>query len=176
MTTHDERQDHDDERWDGHPLAPASVVRWPASAMWGFGLLQLILTQTWIAFLAAIMLVDVVDNGRTLADVWKLVRKVPLLWLTLIGWPFATIGTILVMRGANELRRFGRYGLAITAAVLTMFAVPVVFLAVIQLPLGVWVLVLLARRDVRARFEAVARGTITPVPPEAPDARADQPA
>ena len=161
MTGHDERNDYDDVRWDGHPLAPAAVARWPASAMWGFGVLQLILVQTWTAFVVAILVVTFfVDDDRTVDDVWRAITRNPSLWMSFVGWPLATGCAIVVIRGANSLRRFRHYWWAVTAGFLTLFAIPVLFLAPVQLPLGVWALAVLARRDVRARFEAVARGTI----------------
>ena len=90
------------------------------------------------------------------------------------GWPLAVAAPILVMRGAGDMRRFRRYWWAVTAGVLTLFAIPIIHLGVFQLPLGLWVLQVLARRDVRARFDAVARGTIPSAPTEASDARADR--
>ena len=174
MTDHDERDDYDDERW-GDQLAPTSVVRWPASAMWGFGVLQLILLQTWTAFVVVLLVIShFVDDDRTFADLWQTITRSELLWMSLAGWPFATAGTIAVIWGANSLRRFRHYWWTVTAACLTLFSVPIICLAPIQLPLGIWVLVVLARRDVRARFEAVARGTIPSPPGEALDARADR--
>jgi hypothetical protein len=157
MTGHDERDDYDDEGW-GDQLAPAPVVHWPASAMWGFGVLQLILLQTWTAFVVALLVIShFVDDDRTLAELWRTITSSELVWMSLVGWPLATACAVVVIRGANDLGRFRHYWWAVTAAFLTLFSAPVVCLAPIQLPLGVWVLVVLARRDVRARFETVAR-------------------
>ena len=161
MTDHDERDDYDDERRD-RPLAADHIVHWPASTMWAFGLLQLIFTQTIIGFLIVLtVVVNFVDGDETLADFWSHVTSNPELWLIPLGWLVATAWTAFVIWAANGMRRYRRYWFAVTAAVLTMFSVPFFYLAVIQLPIGLWVLIVLARRDVRARFEAVARGTIT---------------
>jgi hypothetical protein len=157
MSEHDEREDYDDERW-GDQLAPASAVRWPASAMWACGVLQLLCAQVWVGFVVLLLvLIDLVDDDRTLGEVWEKVRREPALWGTFAVWPVATACAVLVIRGANDLRRFRRYWWAVVAAVLTVFSVPVLCLAVLQVPVGAWVLVVLARRDVRARFEVEAR-------------------
>ena len=158
MSEYDERDDYDDEPRN-RPLAPDHVMRWPASTMWAFGLLQLIFTQTIMTFLIVVtVVVNFVDGDKTLADFWAHVTSNPELWLGPLGWLLATAWTAFVIRAANGMRRYQRYWSAVTAAVLTMFSVPFFYLVVIQLPIGVWVLVVLARRDVRARFEAVARG------------------
>jgi hypothetical protein len=169
MSDHDPRDDYDDELARG-PLAPEHIVRWPASAMWAFGLLQLIFAQMWVALLATtIVLTNFVDDDKTVSEVWDRFKHTEAFWLTLAGWPVATFCTILVMRGGNDLRRFRRYPWVAAGTVLMMLAVPFFYLAVIQLPLGLWVLYFLLRRDVRARFEAVARGTTLPVLSKAPD-------
>lgn len=157
MTDHDERDDYDDEPGRG-PLAAQHIVHWPSSAMWAFGLLQMIFAQMWIAFFATLLVItNFVDDDRTWSDVWDQLKDEEAVWMTLAGWPVATLCTLVVMRGANDLRHFRRYPWVVAGTVLTILAVPFFYLAVIQLPLGLWVLYLLLRRDVRARFEAVAR-------------------
>jgi len=161
MIGHDERDDYDDERWD-YQLPRTSVVRWPASAMWACGVVQLLGVQVWVGFVALLLvLVDLVDDDPALSDVWRKVCGEPALWGTFAAWPFATACALFVIRGANDLRRFRRYRWVVVAAVLTVFSVPVPCLAVLQVPVGVWVLLLLARRGVRARFEADARSVTT---------------
>jgi hypothetical protein len=173
VTGHDPRQDFDDEPWRGH-LAPEAMVRLPAAMMWVFGLLQFIITQLWIVFFAGLLLfAHFVDEKKTIGELWTLIKSDEEIWLGLAVWPVATACTIVVVRGANGLRNFRRYWWVVTGAILTVLAVPFFYLGVVQLPLGIWLLVLLARRDVRARFAVVARGTMTQAPPEAPDARAD---
>ena len=171
MSEHDEREDYDDEPWRGDRLAPDHVVRWPTSVMWGLGLMQLVFTQTFIVMMvAAEILVGFVDGGATLNDLWQDSDwwRIPPGWLVLTGC------NVFVIRTASEMRRFRHYWRVVSSTVLVMFAVPFIFLTVIQLPLGIWILVVLCRRDVRARFQAVARGTMIEAPPETPDARADR--
>ena len=176
MTDQDERDDYDDERWNW-PLAPDHVVRLPAAIMWAFGLLQLLFAQViFVLFVAVKVVVDVIDSDQTWQQFWDDVQDEPAIWLVPIGWLLTTAWAVLVMRTANDMRQYRRYGAAVAAAVMTMCSVPFMYLAVIQFPVGVWILAVLARSDVRARFEAVARGTIRSAPPEEPDARANRPA
>ena len=175
MTVHDERDDYDDEPR-GRPLAPDHVVRWPANVMWGLGWLQLIFTQFFAVLLVTVeILVNFVDGGKTLADLWRDFEDLdsyyaPVAWLLMTGC------NIFVIRAGNDMRSFRRYWRVVVAAVMTTLAVPFVYFAVFQLPLGIWILVVIARRDVRARFEAVARVKMTMSPTEASNARPDRPA
>jgi ABC-type siderophore export system fused ATPase/permease subunit len=73
-----------------------------------------------------------------------------------IGWFLVTAGCIVIVAGSRDLLRFRRYGLAFAAAVLTVLSLPWFYLCVVQVPIGL-VIQLLRRRDVRARFAAVAR-------------------
>jgi hypothetical protein len=161
MIDHDQREDYDDiPAWG--PLAPEYIVRWPASIMWVFGLLQFIATQLWLAFFAgATLVVHFVDDGKTTGEYWDTMKYEPAFWLTVAGWPVATACTITVMRGANDLKRFRCYPRVVAGATLTLLGIPFFYLAVIQFPLGIWLFWLLLRRDVRARFEAVARRAIS---------------
>ena len=169
MTEHDPRDDYDD-ILDMGPQAPASLVRWPASMMWVFGLLQFIITQLWIAFLiTVIVFTHFVDDNKTLSEFWNSVKDASNFWLSVLVWPLASACTLLLMRAANELKRFRHYQLVVAGAILTVLSVPFIFLGVFQVPLGVWLIVLLLRRDVRAHFEAVARaGRGVPLPTDTP--------
>jgi len=142
--------------------------------MWVFGVLQFIATQLWMALLiSTIIVVEFVDGNQTLGGFWISVKDEWGFWLYLGAWPVATACAIIVTRAANDLKRFRHYQLVVAGAILTLLSVPCIFLGVIQVPLGVWLIALLLRRDVRARFEAVARGTIREAPPEDRDARTD---
>jgi hypothetical protein len=96
-----------------------------------------------------------------------------------VAVPVALAGigiAIVVVRGSVAMRRFRRYPWAVAAAVLTVLSLPCVFALPFASPVGVWTLIVLRRPDVRARFAAVARGTMKAAPPEAPDARRTDPA
>jgi len=159
MSEHDERENYDDILEWGPP-APPHIVRLPAAIMWGVGLSQFLIVQMWLAILVgSLVFTHFVDDDKNLADAWDRVIRKPPLWGSFLGWPLATACTIIVMRGANDLKRFRRYHWVVVAATLTLLSVPIIFLGVVQVPLGIWLLWILLRRDVRARFEAVARGT-----------------
>jgi len=71
----------------------------------------------------------------------------------------------LVLIGANQMRRGKTYGLAVTASILVMLLPPACF---IGLPLGIWSLVVLSRREVRTSFGIPQ----LPLPTGTPPARA----
>jgi hypothetical protein len=120
-------------------------------------LLQLIIAQLWIGFVGYLTVAAMLDDGTTFEEAWAAVNKDEFVWLALAAWLVGTVCTIIVMRAANDLKRFRRYHWVVAGAILTFLSVPLIYLGVIQVPLSVWLLVLLLRRDVRARFEAVAR-------------------
>jgi len=160
VSKHDPREDYDDV-FDMGPLAPAHIVQWPASMMWVFGLLQLIITQMGMAVFASSILFTIIDEHRTLGEVWNSTKEQEAILLALPAWPIATVCTIVVMRAANDLKRFRRYPSVFAGAILTFLSLPFFYLGVVQVPLGIWLMVLLLRRDVQARFEAVARGKVS---------------
>ena len=101
-------------------------------------------------------------------------------------WPEVIIGTLIflacvalnvfVVGGVRCMAKFRSFRLVLWAVGLSFLPVPFVSCGMASIPLSIWALVVLLTRDVRARFEAVARGTMTPAPVESPDARADRPA
>jgi len=161
MSEHDQREDYDDEP-DRGPLARKRIVAWPASAMWVLGLMQCIITQFIVAFWTYLFVRIGLDDGKSLRDLLEEVLANEVALIALACWPMATACTVLVMRGANDLRRFQRYPWVVAAAVMTFLSIPFFYLGVLGIPLSLWIFILLLRRDVRARFEAVSRcSTIT---------------
>ncbi|HEX3151889.1 MAG TPA: hypothetical protein VHR66_27705 [Gemmataceae bacterium] len=169
MIEHDERDDYDDEPWRGK-LAPERVLRWPSSVMWAFGVLQFIFAQTgMIMLITTTVLLEFIDGDQTLAGLWRAVRSDPAFWLVPLLWLLATVWTLLLIRAANDMRRYRRYRSVLAAVIMSMFSVPFFYLAVIQIPIGAWILLVLTRRDVRARFELPAvNGGPTPLKRKAP--------
>jgi hypothetical protein len=166
MSWHDQREDYDDHPELG-PMAPPHTGCGVTSVMWVFGLMQFIGTQLWVAFVVTVLVIShFVDDDKTLDDAWRTVTNFEIYWVTFLGWPVATACAILVMRGANCLRQFRHYPLAVSAALLSILSVPFVCLAIVQTIVGIYALCLLLRPDVRARFEAVARGTLKTYAPE----------
>jgi hypothetical protein len=169
MSEHDPREDYDDEPWKGQ-LAPDHVVRWPASAMWVFGLVQLLATVLWFVFGIVLLVTGPRDGPAQWPDFFT-----DEVFRNLVGIGAAgVVANLVILRGAAGMHRFRRYPWAITAAVLTLFAVPCFYFAVIMTPFGVWALIVLCRRDVRARFAATASGRMNAPPPETTDARANR--
>ena len=144
MSGHDPRDDYDDLRERG-PLARLESVRWPADTMWCLGLLQFCVVQAWMVFV--IFLITLAIMGNSFAEMRDELIREPIFWVHVLGWPIATWAAVIVVRGGNDLRQFRRYPWVVGAAIIT-------------LPLGVWFLAVLLRRDVRARFEAVARARV----------------
>jgi hypothetical protein len=67
-----------------------------------------------------------------------------------ISLPF----TGLMVLGAWKMRKLEVYGMALTASFVAVL--PIHLTVLLTLPVGVWALILLARRDVRAAFDRVA--------------------
>jgi hypothetical protein len=157
VTEHDPREDYDDEPWRGR-ATPEHLLRTPASILGAFGFIQLgFAIVGWIAS-AVIIVWRTFDPAAVDAEDMTWYEAVALLAIAglLVGWNW------LIVRGAGRMRHCRQYRLAILAAVLSFFAVPFYYCIPISAPVAVWTLVILLRRDVQARFEAVARGSIEP--------------
>ncbi len=159
MSEHDQREDYDDKPDRGR-LASKEIVAWPASVMWVLGLMQCVFTQVGLVFLACMFVAEGLDAGKSFGEIWQTAFSEEAEVLTLLAWPIVTACAVLVMQGANDLRRFRRYPLVIASVVLTFLSIPFIYLGVLGIPLSIWLALLLLRRDVRARFEAVACGNI----------------
>ena len=169
MNWHDEREDYDDEPQQ-HRVTTEQLVYRTAAAVWTFGLFQLGICLIGLFLPAMILLERSVQGPRPFkADVRT---GLSVAALSLLGAALAGI----VLYGSTRISEFRRYPWALVAAVLTTLSFPCVFLGMFTIPLGVWAMIVLLRTDVRARFAAVARGTMDPAPPEAPDARRTDPA
>jgi hypothetical protein len=156
VSEHDPRDDYDDEPWRDR-ASPKDLVRLPASIMWVFGLLQCIITQLYMGVGVATTAISLKDDGKSFRELWQTPKEREAMLALLVIWVIATLCTVAVMRGANDLKKFRRYRGVWAGAILTLFSVPFFYLGVIQVPLGIWLIVLLCRRDVQSRFEAAAR-------------------
>jgi hypothetical protein len=174
VTAHDPRDDFDDEPWRGR-LAPEHLVRWPASAMWVFGLVQLLLSLVGLLLLGLVVLERAVTGRDDPTGNWRNLFLSEDFLFILAVCIVGTMANLVVMRGAAGMGRFRRYPWAVIASLLAVFSLPFVYFAVFTIPVGVWALLVLCRRDVRARFAADARGTIPGSPPEVSDARRTSP-
>jgi len=160
MTEHDPREDYDDQPWRGR-ATPEELLRTPASIIAAFGAIQLGFSILgWIAS-AVIIVWGIFDPAAVDADDMTWYEAVAVLAIVglLVGWNW------LIVRGASRMRHCRQYRLAVLATVLSFFSFPFYYCILISAPVSVWALVVLLRRDVRARFEAVARaGRGVPVP------------
>jgi hypothetical protein len=156
MSEHDPREDYDDEPWKAK-CAPDHVVRWPASAMWVFALVQLLLSVVGLILLSLAVLVRAVSGGDDTTGSWRTLFLSDDFLIILIVCIVGLTANYAVLRGAAGMGRFRRYPWAVSASVLTLLSIPFIYFAVFTVPVGVWALIVLCRRDVRARFAANAR-------------------
>jgi hypothetical protein len=164
VSHHDERDDYDDEPW--RRLVAPDQLRRIANGLFIFGALQALAAicgSTAMAFST----VSAWTNG----DIGKY-RPPESYWM----FAYCIVGGVtsaIVLRGASLMRRCLAYRYCLFAAVVALFPIPCYCLIFFNLALGISALRQLRRPDVRARFEAVARGTIVRGPAETPDARTD---
>jgi len=164
----DERDDYDDEPWRKRPDV-AQWVHWPALFLGGFAVVQLLLSIAGCLWLPGAMVWKWIDPEFYDDDGPQ--------------WPEVIIGTLVffccvalnafVIIGVRRMAKFRSYRLVLWAVGLSFLPLPLVSCGMVSVPLSIWALVVLLNRDVRARFEAVARGTMIEAPPETPDARTD---
>jgi hypothetical protein len=141
VSEHDLQEDYDDEPWRKR-LRPEDHLFLPATAIMAFGIVQC----AWSVVSMAIPEMILEAEGEP-----ELVFCLSVL---------ATAWNGVIVYSAADMRRFRRYRMAVIATIMSLVAAPFFVFVLISVPLGVWTLIVLCRRDVRARFEAVARGTI----------------
>lgn len=168
MNDHDERDDYDDEPW-RRRRDPAALVHWPALLLGTFGMIQLGFALVGCVWLPGALVWSWIDPEFFGDDGPE--------WLEVLIGTLA-IGVcvgqnLVIVVGMRRLPRFLSYRLVVWAIVLSFLPLPIFYCGLLTLPLSIWALVAVLNRDVRARFAAVARDTISSAPPEAPDARTD---
>jgi len=170
VSDHDEREDYDDEPWRKR-ATPEELLRTPASIIAAFGAIQLGFSVVGCVAVVALMIWSLfhdpgADTEPEDGGLYEFLAVVSICILSVL-WNW------VIVRGAGRMRKCRDYRLCVAAAVLSIFSVPFYYCLPISAGVAVWALVILSRRDVRARFGAVARGTIIPAPVETPDARTD---
>jgi hypothetical protein len=155
VTEHDERDDYDDEPW-RRRATPEQRLRTPASVIAAFGAIQLGFSILGGIATAIVICWALFDPAAVDAEDMTWYEAVAVLAIVglMVAWNW------LIVRGAARMRNCLNYRLAVLAAVLSFFAAPFYYCIPIYAPVAVWALLILLRRDVRARFEAVARGTM----------------
>lgn len=171
MNDHDERGDYDDEPWRGR-ATPVQQVRTPATIIEVFGAIQLGLSILGFLLTVVVIVWGVIQPAAVDAEdmTWYEAGALLAIGALAILWNW------VVARGGGRMRACRNYRLAVAAAALTILAIPLYYCLPISAPVGVWALIVLARRDVRARFQEVARGTMPMGLTEPPDARTGRPA
>jgi hypothetical protein len=148
--SHDERDDYDDEPWRKR-RTPEQLVRPVAIALRGCGWLFGVLALGWVAMFV-IFLIDP-QTGPDADQTTNL----------LIAGGFTgacALWSVGLFRGARRMGGFQGYWAALLAAALAVLPVAFPHAALITIPIGVWALVVLLRRDVRARFAENRRTTL----------------
>jgi hypothetical protein len=153
MTGHDEREDYDDEPWRGRATAEQQV-RTPATIIEVFGAIQLGLSVLGFLAGAVVIVWGTIDPAAVDAEDMTWYEAAGL--LALAG--LAILWNWVVVRGAGRMRACRSYRLAVAAAILSFVGCPLYYCFLISAPVAIWALVVLARRDVRAHFQAVASG------------------
>ena len=123
-----------------------SRVAGPANAMMIYGVLALALVVVNVT-LAFVVGLDPMGLGVPPADeAERIVQMIGMGFGSVI--PFLIYG--LVLFGALKMKRLESYGLAMTAAILSLF--PCSVCCVIGLPFGIWSIVVLSNPQVRSAF------------------------
>jgi tRNA A-37 threonylcarbamoyl transferase component Bud32 len=92
--------------------------------------------------------------GVAFADHWHYVNHRELLWdagLTALGiGPFVIVASLILVFGGRRMMRLERYGFVVLASICAMIPWSLAFL--VGLPIGIWALRVLRRRDVKWAF------------------------
>jgi len=166
VSEHDERDDYDDEpgRRRAFPQqlvsTPATIIEVCAAIQAAFSLLGCFAPMVFILW-------ELVDPQVVDSMSWDEAALVTLIFGLCLTWNW------VIIRGAGRMRRCRNYRLSLAAAAMSILPLPFLYLGAVSIPVAIWAVAILGRRDVRARFAAVARDTMSTAPPEAPDARTD---
>jgi hypothetical protein len=163
MSEHDLRDDYDDGTWSVE-VAPDSTLARAASALWWLGLTQFVMAQ--LVLVAVVLLL--VGIGPAINDRGAVG---PEFAVPVAAWLGGSALNAFVVWAAYSARRCRHYLLVVVAAIFAVMSLPGVWLSPVTTPIAIWVLIAVARRDVRTRFSTVARGKIISPSPEPFDAR-----
>ena len=166
MSEHDQRDDYDDKTRISDQLQDKELDH-SLSQLWWVGFTQLLIAQ----FAVVVILMLMIVFGDGLNDRGSIAVE---LLIPFLVWIIGTAFNIVVILGATVGSRAKMYWLALLASLIAMTSFPAVWFAPVTSYLALRALRRLANRDVRARFEAVARGTITSHSSEVTDARSDR--
>jgi hypothetical protein len=164
MTDHDERDDYDDQPW-RRRATPEQLLRVPAAVIEICAAVQVVFSLLGCLAPAVFLIWDLVDPNGPEAMSWDEAILVTLAFGLCLAW------NLVVIRGVGQMRRCQSYRAALAAAVMSILPLPFLWLGAVSIPAGIWVVAILGRRDVRARFAAVAHGRMNGEIPGVPNAR-----
>lgn len=115
-------------------------------------ILLLLLASLSILLAAYVGLTIIVDTINILSDK-NSISQLPLVIYSNLGFAFVFISYLVIFYGAMQMLKGRRFGVARAAAILAVipFCSP---LFVAGIPLGIWALIVSAKPEVRATFEA----------------------
>jgi hypothetical protein len=144
---HDERSDYDDEPW-RRPRTPEQMIRLPRLALEWCGFLFVLLALGGAAMFIVFFLIF--DPDRDPERIDNL--------LICIGFTVANaLWAAGLFHGARRIGGWQSYRSAVLASSLAILPLPCPWVVVLTAPVGVWILVVLLRADVRAKFAEVRR-------------------
>jgi hypothetical protein len=159
VSEHDEREDYDDEPWKRRADV-AALVHWPALLLGTFATIQLAFSVVGCIWLPGALVWNWIDPEFFNNDGPQ--------------WPEVVLGILactvcaslngLILVGARRLAKFQNFRLVLWAISVSFLSLPIIYCALVMVPISIWALVVVLNRDVRVRFEAVARGTMGQTP------------
>lgn len=163
MSEYDERDDYDDEPWRRRRDA-AEMVRSPAAFMSAIGMIQLAFSILGL-------------SASLVGFVWNLIEPDDFqdewAWLEILIAIFVSAICVVlnwfIVRAVARFRAFKSYRIVVVGTILFLFSVPFYYCGLLSFPVGIWALVVLSNAEVRARFEAVARGEMSQAKDHAKD-------
>jgi hypothetical protein len=150
VSGHDERDDYDDEPW-RRRATPQQLVRYPAAIIEVLAAVQVAFALLGCLAPAIFIVWDLVDPGGPEAMSWDEAVLVTLGFGLCLAW------NLVIIRGVGRLRRCRNYRSALTAAIMSTLPIPFLYLGAVSIPVGIWAVAILGRRDVRAHFRTAAR-------------------
>jgi hypothetical protein len=150
VSGHDERDDYDDEPW-RRRAKPQQLVRVPAAIIEVLAAVQLAFSLLGCLAPAVFIVWDLVDPAGPESMSRDEAVLVTLAFGLCLAWNW------VVVRGVGRMLRCRNYRMALTAAVMANLPLPFFYLRAVSIPVAIWAVTILGRRDVRAHFRAVAR-------------------
>jgi hypothetical protein len=157
VNEHDPREDYDDEPW-RRRATPRQLVRIPATTIEVLAAIQLAFSL--LGFFAPMVFIfwDLVDPQVPDSMSWDEAALVTLIFGLCLTWNW------VILWGARQMRRCRNHRMALAAAAMSILSLPFLYLGAVSIPVAIWAVLILGRRDVRARFAAVARAAVIEKP------------